>query len=317
MLLDEVAAAVRVRGRSPRTAERYVHWVRRFILFHGKRHPRDLGVEDVATFLAALALEQGLSPSSRNQALSALLFLYRHVLRVEVEGLEDLERVRGAQHLPVVLSKEEVTRLLARLHGTAWLQGGLLYGAGLRLMECLQLRVKDVEVDRGQLFVRSGKGGKDRVVPLPRVLRPKLEEHLDRVAALHARDLAAGAGWVTLPDGLERKLREAGRELAWHWVFPGSRTWLHEATGERRRHHVHETTLQRDIERAAMAAELRKRVTPHTLRHSFATHLLERGENIRKIQQLLGHTNLATTMIYTHVAMSGPSAVRSPLDDLD
>lgn len=317
MLLDDVAATVEARGLSASTAERYVHWVRRFVLFHGVRHPRELGAAEVAQFLAALTPRQNLSASSRNQALSALVFLYRHVLGLDVPGLADLERVRGPKHLPMVLSRDEVFRLLARLEGAPWLRASLLYGAGLRLSECLQLRVKDVSLDRAQLLVRRGKGQKDRAVPLPRAARPLIQQHLVRVEELHARDVRAGAGWVALPVGLDHKLAGAGRELAWQWVFPAATRWEDRATGRIHRHHVHDSTVQREIERAARSADLRKRVTPHTLRHSFATHLLERGEHIRKIQALLGHADLATTMLYTHVAQNGPAGVRSPLDDQD
>lgn len=246
--------------------------------------------------------------------MAALLFLYRHVLKMELAGLDDVARARPGRHLPEVLSVDEVGRVLAQLSGVPWLQVTLLYGSGLRLMECLQLRVKDLDFDRRQLVVRQGKGAKDRVTLLPRRLMAPLAEHLERVREQHTRDLAAGAGWVVLPESLDRKLA-AGQDWRWQWVFPGTRVWAHPKTGRRHRHHLHETALQREVHRAVRGAGLSKRASCHTFRHSFATHLLEGGTDIRRIQALLGHSSVKTTMIYTHVRRE-LAGVRSPLDEL-
>lgn len=315
-MLDDVRGVAARLGYSPRTAEAYVHWIRRFVLFHRKRHPRELGAPHVVEFLADLAVAQHLAASSRNQALSAVLFLYREVLTLEVEGLDDVERARLPRTLPVVLSREEVAAVLTHLDGVAWLQVSLLYGAGLRLLECLQLRAKDLDLARRQVRVHRGKGARDRVTLLPHSLREPLSTHLEHVHAQHVRDLGRGAGWVALPDAFAAKNPSAGREWGWQWVFPADRTYVDSETGQRRRHHVHETTLQRSVHAAARAAGVAKRTSPHTFRHSFATHLLESGTSIRKIQELLGHEDVSTTMIYTHVVDNGVTSVRSPLDDL-
>lgn len=315
VLLDDVRTCVARLGYSPRTGEAYVYWVRRYVLFHGKRHPRDLRSADVLSFLDALAVDEEVGASSRNQALSAIRFLYREVLGHELPGLGDIERAKGRRVLPTVLARSEVASVLRALTGRAWLQVSLLYGAGLRLEECLTLRVKDVDLQRGQIVVRAGKGGNDRVTPLPTSLRHALTTHLADVREQHEADVASGAGWVALPDAFARKSPHAGRELAWQWVFPGARVWPDPVTGHRHRHHVYETTLQRVVKEAAQRAGLAKRVTPHTFRHSFATHLLESGVNLREIQRLLGHADLSTTMLYTHVSTRN-DGIRSPLDDL-
>ncbi len=315
MLLEDVRTAVARRGYSPSTADTYVYWIRRFVVFHEKRHPLELGAADVSAFLAHLADEE-VSGATLNQAMSAILFLYREVLLREVPEIEALGRAKEKRPLPVVLSPAEVGALLDRLAGRARLQVSLLYGSGLRLDECLTLRVQDVDLERGKLHVRSGKGGKDRLTLLPEDARAPLAAQLAAVARLHEADLAAGAGWVALPDAFSRKSPQAGRSWPWQWIFPAARTYWHEATGQRRRHHVHETTLQREVKVAALEAGLPKRVTPHVLRHCFATHLLESGTDIRTIQKLLGHSKLETTMIYTHVRLDGPTSVRSPLDAL-
>jgi integron integrase len=315
-LVDAVRSAMRLRHLSPRTEQAYLHWMRRYFAFHRGRHPAELGADHVTAFLSSLATAGRVSASTQNQALAALLFLYRDVLGHDLPWLDDVVRAKAPVHLPVVLSRDEVRAVLAHLHGTPRLMAALLYGSGLRLLECCRLRVKDVEFARHQLTVRRGKGDKDRVTMLPAALERPLAEHLRQVKSQHARDLAAGAGWVELPGALSRKLPNAGREWPWQWVFPATRTYLEPATGQRRRHHLHETVVQQAVRRAVQAAGLAKRATCHTFRHSFATHLLEDGSDIRTVQELLGHRDVSTTMIYTHVLNRGPAGVRSPVDRL-
>ncbi len=313
-LLDRVRKAIRMRHMSRRTEQAYVFWIRRYILFHDKRHPATLGAEEVTRFLSHLAEDRRVSASTQNQALSALLFLYRQVLGVKLPWLDGLVRARRPAHVPVVLGREEVAAVLARLSGPPWLMAALLYGAGLRLLECLRLRVKDVDFERGEIVVRRGKGGRDRRTVLPAVVRRPLAAHLDRVRAQHEADLARGAGWVELPDALGRKYPNAGREWGWQWVFPATRTYVHPETGQRRRHHFHESALQRLVRQAVIRAGIAKPAGCHTFRHSFATHLLESGSDIRTIQELLGHRDVRTTMIYTHVLNRGGLGVVSPVD---
>jgi integron integrase len=301
---------------SPRTEEAYVEWMRRFYEFHGRRDPALLGPEEVTAFLNDLATRGGVAASTQNQALAALLFLYGEVLGIDLPWLDGLVRAKGPKRLPVVLSREEVRGVLSKMEGVPKLMATLLYGSGLRLLECCRLRVKDVDFSRNQIVVRSGKAEKDRATMLPAVIKRPLVPHLEGVRRQHDRDLAAGAGWVELPDALARKLPSAGREWAWQWVFPATRTYLDRGTSQRRRHHLHETVLQDAVRRAALAARIPKRVTCHAFRHSFATHLLEDGADIRTVQELLGHEDVATTMIYTHVLDRGPAGVRSPADRL-
>ena len=315
-LLDQLREALALRHRSRRTQEAYEDWVRRFIIFHGKRHPRELGAEKITAFLNHLASQRHVSPSTQNQALSALVFLYRRVLGVEVGELGGLVRARKPRRLPVVLTRREVLALLDELSGTQHLVASLLYGSGLRLLEALRLRVKDVDFERREIVVRQGKGRKDRVAPLPEACVAPLQEQLVRARKLHARDLAAGSGSVRLPGGLERKYRSAAREWSWQWVFPASRRHRDLRDGLERRHHLHETAVQRSVKQAVRRAGIAKPASCHTLRHSFATHLLERGVDVRTVQELLGHRNLNTTMIYVHVLNRGALAVRSPLDPL-
>jgi integron integrase len=316
-LLGRVRCAIREHHYSPRTEQAYVHWIRRFIFFHGLRHPAELGAEQLSAFLSSLAVRDRVSASTQNQALAALLFLYRKVLGQDFPWLDDLVRAKGPSRLPVVLTRREVRALLSHLQGAPRLMATLLYGSGLRLLECCRLRVKDVDFGRSQVLVRRGKGDKDRVSVLPAAIRPELAAHLERVRQQHASDLAAGAGWVELPAALERKLLSAGRDWAWQWVFPATRIHLHRESGQRRRHHLHETVVQQAVRRALLGSGIAKRATCHSLRHSFATHLLEDGSDIRTVQELLGHQDVATTMIYTHVLNRGPAGVRSPADRLE
>jgi len=315
-LLDRVRDAIRLRHYSKRTERAYVGWIRRFILFHGKRHPRAMGADEVTRFLSALVRDRQVSASTQNQALAALLFLYGEVLEVRLPWLSEIVRASPSRRLPVVLSREEVRAVLEHLSGTPQLMAFLLYGAGLRLLECARLRVKDVEFAANQIIVRGGKGDKDRVTLLPVAAINALERQIARVLRLHERDLAAGAGWVELPRALSRKYPNAGRELPWQWVFPATRVYTDRVSGERRRHHLHETVVQRAVHRAVRLARISKHAACHTFRHSFATHLLEAGYDIRTVQEQLGHKDVSTTMIYTHVLNRGPAGVRSPADSL-
>ncbi len=315
-LLDRVREAIRSRHYSRNTEDAYVAWIKRFILFHGKRHPAETGAEEVTRFLSSLALDGRVAASTQNQALSALLFLYREVLQQDLPWLEGVVRAKRPIRLPVVLAREEVQAVLAQLRGTPRLMSTLLYGAGLRLLECARLRVKDVDFGLNQILVRDGKGQKDRVTLLPATAKADLAGHLEAVRQQHQRDLSKGAGWVALPGGLERKYPNGGREWAWQWVFPATSCYVDRETGKRRRHHLHESVVQRAVKEAVRCAGIAKPATPHTLRHSFATHLLEDGYDIRTVQELLGHKDVTTTMIYTHVLNRGPAAVRSPADRL-
>ena len=313
-LLERVRLTLRARHFSRRTEAAYVAWIRRFVVFHGKRHPEGLGAPEVTGYLSHLASRCAVSASTQNQAFSALLFLYREVLGRELAGLDEVPRARLPDRLPVVLSREEVAAVLGRMHGVPRLMCTLMYGSGLRLLECCRLRVKDVDLERLELVVHDGKGRKDRVTVLPARLVPPLRAHLDRVRRQHQADLEGRAGSVALPGALARKLPNASREWPWQWVFPASRVYTDGATGERRRHHLHETLLQREFAAAVRSAQLTKNASCHTLRHSFATHLLETGYDIRTIQELLGHSDVSTTMVYTHVLNRGARGVRSPLD---
>jgi integron integrase len=313
-LLDRVRQALRARHMSRRTEEAYVAWIRRFIFFHDKRHPAEMGAAEVTKFLTSLAVDGQVAASTQNQALSALLFLYKDVLEVDLPWLDGIVRARRPERLPVVLSRDEVRALFQRLDGVSRLMASLLYGAGLRVLECCRLRVQDIDFATNQIVVRGGKGDKDRVTMLPGIVKAGLLEHLEDVRAQHRHDLVAGAGWVELPTALMRKYPNAGREWVWQWVFPATRIYRDRLTGQRRRHHLHESVLQRAVKAAVRHAGLAKRASPHTLRHSFATHLLEDGHDIRTVQELLGHRDVTTTMIYTHVLNRGPAAVRSPAD---
>ncbi len=313
-LLDELRARMRRLGLSLRTEEAYVGWVRRFILANGKRHPREMGAREVEAFLSGLATRGRVAASTQNQALAALLFLYREVLALELPWMNDIRRAKKPLRLPAVLTREEVAALLAQMSGVTWLMAGLLYGAGLRLMECLRLRVQDVDFVRREITVRQGKGGKDRRTVLPAMVVDALQGQMAEARRLHARDLAAGFGAVWLPHALDRKYANAAREWAWQYVFPARVRSIDPRAGVERRHHLDETVLQRAVKAAVQRAGIAKPATCHTLRHSFATHLLETGSDIRTVQELLGHADVSTTQIYTHVLNRGGHGVVSPLD---
>jgi len=313
-LLDVVRDTIRRKHYSIRTEEAYVNWIRRFILFHGKRHPKDMGAAEVEAFLTHLATEGHVSASTQNQAFSALLFLYREVLHRELDAPVHALRAKESRHIPAVLTREEVRQVIAQLSGVYQLQARLLYGSGLRLLECLRLRVKDIDFQRRAITVRDTKGNEDRITMLPDSVIEPLKEHLQRVKRLHEEDLAKGYGSVYLPDALDRKYPNASREWIWQYVFPSDRLSTDPRSGVVRRHHLDASGLQKAVRAAARAAGINKRVTCHTFRHCFATHLLENGYDIRTVQELLGHKNVKTTMIYTHVLQRGGLAVRSPLD---
>ncbi|HXO22450.1 MAG TPA: integron integrase [Thermoanaerobaculia bacterium] len=315
-LLDRVRDALRVRHMSLRTEKTYVHWIRLFILFHQKRHPKDMAEPEINAFLTHLAVEGRVSPSTQTQALCALLFLYRNVLNREIGELEGLVRAQRKRKLPVVLTPDEVKSILARLQGVDRLFLSLLYGTGMRLTEALRLRVKDIDFGYDQITVRDGKGAKDRMTMLPDSIKVGLQEHLQGVKKLHESDLRAGSGKVALPYALERKYPNAEREWGWQFVFPAPAFCLDPRSGVRRRHHLRERAIQRAFHDAARRAGITKHATCHTLRHSFATHLLLTGYDIRTVQDLLGHKNIKTTMIYTHVLNKGGRGVRSPIDVL-
>ena len=313
-LLEQVRSAIRLRHYSIRTEEAYVNVIRRFILYHRKRHPNQMGVDEIRQYLSHLATNEQVSASTQNVALSALLFLYREVLLIDLPLIEGVERAKRPQRIPVVLTTEEVRRVLAQITGTHHLMASLLYGAGLRLMECVRLRVKDLDFNYRQIVVRDGKGEKDRRTILPQPLTEPLRRHLARVRLQHEEDVLLGCGSVYLPYALERKYPKAAREWVWQYVFAAVKLSVDPRTGGRRRHHASEDRLQKVVKRAIQSAGVEKRASCHTFRHSFATHLLEDGYDLRTIQELLGHADISTTMIYTHVLNRGGRGVRSPLE---
>ncbi len=315
-LLDQVRQTLRVRHYSRRTEEAYVRWIRRFVLYHDLRHPAKLGDAEVAQFLTALAEKRRVSASTQSQAASALMFLYKRVLRRDLGRVDGVARAKVRQRIPVVLTPAEVRAVLKQLSGSKKLIVMLLYGSGLRLMECLKLRVKDVDLERGEIRVRRGKGAKDRITMLPRAALAPLTEQLAAVRRRHSADVADGAGYVELPDALGRKYPSAAREWCWQYVFPASRVRVDTSNGRGYRHHLHESAVQRAVKRALLRAGVNKHASCHTFRHSFATHLLESGYDIRTVQELLGHRDVSTTMIYTHVLNRGGYGVRSPVDAL-
>ncbi len=315
-LLDRLREALRSRHYSRRTEQTYCHWVKRFIYFHNLRHPAQMAEPEINAYLTHLAVKEKVSASTQNQALSALLFLYRHVLDRPIGDLGEVIRARKPRHIPVVMTREEVKAVLMNLTGDKWLMASLMYGAGLRLMECLRLRVQDLDFARNEILIRDGKGAKDRITMLPESLKTPLQDHLKKVKALHDRDLADGWGRVQMPTALDRKYPNAPEDWRWQWVFPQENRWMNHQTQEQGRHHVDESLVQKAVRSAVSKAGLTKRATFHTFRHSFATHLLEGGYDIRTVQELLGHNDVKTTMIYTHVLNRGPAGVRSPVDRL-
>jgi integron integrase len=313
-LLDQMRLTLRLRHMSLRTEQVYVGWTRRFILFHNKRHPKDMGAEEIRAFLTHLAVNGRVAASTQNVALNALLFLYRHVLKQEFPALDNLERAKRPRRVPTVFTREEVAAVLAQLSGMHHLMASLLYGAGLRLMECLRLRVKDLDFAYHQITVHHGKGEQDRVTMLPQAIEPPLQRHLARVKLLHEADVLEGYGEVYLPYAFDRKDPSAAKSWLWQYVFPAAKRSIDPRSGVERRHHVAATVLQKAVKNALDQAGIQKRGSCHTLRHSFATHLLTAGYDIRTVQELLGHKDVSTTMVYTHVLQRGGRAVRSPLD---
>lgn len=315
-LMDQVRGALRVHHYSLRTEQSYLHWIKRFILFHGKRHPRDMGAQEIGAFLTHLAVSKDVSASTQNQALAAILFLYKKVLNIEPDWVEGVVRAKRPKRLPVVLKRDVVLKLLNQLSGSRKLLAYLIYGSGLRLMEAVRLRVKDVDLAYGQLIIRAGKGDKDRVTVLPESLHGPLKEQIKLARRYYELDREESSPGVELPHALDRKYPNAGKEWPWFWVFPAKNRSTDPRSGVVRRHHLYEKTLQRDIKQAARNLGLSAPVSVHTLRHCFATHMLENGYDIRTVQELLGHKDVNTTMIYTHVLQKGGRGARSPLDGL-
>jgi integron integrase len=313
-LLDRMQATLRLKHYSYRTEQSYLDWARRFILFHGKRHPAEMGAAEITAFLSHLAVERTVSASTQNQAKAGLLFLYKQVLEIDLPWLEEVVQAKVNKRLPVVLTSREVRDLLAQLNGTTWLIAGLLYGTGMRLLEGLRLRVKDIEFERREIIVRDGKGGKDRVTMLPENLIRPLQDQLAAAKHLHDADLEQGHGEVWLPDALAVKYPKSAKSWGWQYAFPTRQLSQDPRGGMMRRHHILPETIQKAVKLAASRAGIVKPCTPHVLRHSFATHLLQGGYDIRTVQELLGHSDVSTTMIYTHVLNKGGRGVRSPLD---
>ena len=313
-LMDQVRNLIRTKHYSIRTEEAYVGWIRKFILFHGKRHPKEMGEDEISAFLTHLAVNRNVASSTQNQAFNALLFLYRNVLGMEFSVVDNVKRAKRPKRLPVVFTKEEMKEIVSQLDGYKWIMAQLMYGAGLRVMECVRLRVKDIDFGYRQVTVRSGKGQKDRVTMLPEIASEPLKRHLEKVKVTHERDLAAGFGTVYLPFALERKYKNADRSWAWQYVFPATKRAIDPRSGVERRHHIHESVIQRAVKQAIRSAGIPKTGNCHALRHSFATHLLEAGYDIRTVQELLGHKDVSTTMIYTHVLNKGGRGVQSPGD---
>jgi integron integrase len=315
-LLDQVREAIRTRHYSDRTEKAYVHWIKRYIFFHNKRHPAEMGEAEIARFLSSLASDGHVSASTQNQAFNALLFLYKEVVNKKIGLIEGVVRAKRPLRLPVVLTKEEVKKVIDHMSGVPRLMAMVLYGGGLRLMECCHLRVKDIDFSRDEIVVRAGKGDKDRHTTLPTSIKESLFRHIEAVRCQHQEDIEKGLGRVALPNALDRKYPNADKEWGWQWVFPATGHYVDRVSGEKRRHHLHESVLQRAFKEARLKAGVFKPAGPHTLRHSFATHLLENGYDIRTVQELLGHNDVSTTMIYTHVLNRGGKAVRSPADGL-
>ena len=316
-LLDQVRDVIRKRHYSIRTEQAYVDWARRYILFHKKHHPKDMGEKEIAQFISHLATDRKVAASTQNQALNAIVFLYKRVLNIELGDFGHMERTKKPEKLPTVMARKEVNQVLSSMSGVNQLMAKLLYGCGLRLMECVRMRVKDIDFEQNHIIVRDGKGMKDRSTMLPEQLKPLLIEHLEGVRIMHKQDLKNRLGEVYLPFALERKYPNAAKEWGWQYVFPSEKISKDPRSGKMRRHHVSENSIQRAVQKAARRADLTKHVSPHTFRHSFATHLLEGGYDIRTVQELLGHKDVSTTMIYTHVINKGGMGVQSPLDTLN
>jgi len=314
-LLDQVREALRTKHYSHRTEQTYVDWIKRYIIFHKKQHPNNLGVEEIREFIAHLATERKVAASTQNQALSSILFLYRTVLQKEIDLLPELTNPSRPKRVPIVLTHAEAVSIINAMHGVPRIMVKILYGSGLRLMECMRLRVRDLDFENHQIIVRGGKGDDDRFTVLPDSVAADLKHILQDVKSIHQKDLRNGYGETALPNALNIKYKNAGKEWGWQYIFPASRLSVDPQTGTLRRHHLDESVLQRAIRSAAKQLKIEKQVTAHTFRHSFATHLLQNGYDIRTIQELLGHKDVKTTMIYTHVLNRGASAVRSPLDD--
>jgi integron integrase len=314
-LIDEVRRVARTRHLSLRTEDAYLNWIRRFIRFHHKKHPREMGEQEIRSFISDLAVNGGIAASTQTVALSALLFLYRDVLKKDLPYVSNIERARKPKRLPTVFTRDETKRILSNLEGTHWLVAGLLYGSGLRLMECLRLRVKDLDFTCAQVTVRDGKGEKDRITMLPARLKQPLMRHLQKVKVVHEEDLAAGYGEVFLPYALARKYPIAPQQWGWQYIFPAANRSIDPRSGKERRHHLSDQAVQKAVKKAIHKARIVKNGSCHTLRHSFATHLLERGYDIRTVQELLGHKDVRTTMIYTHVLNRGGKGVLSPIDE--
>jgi integron integrase len=314
-LLDQLRDQIRLKQYSPRTEKTYVEWVKEYIFFHHKRHPREMGIPEINQFITHLVVDRKASASTQNQAISAILFLYRYLLKIDLDDSAlNFVRPQKGKRIPTVLSKEEARAVLSHLSGPYKLMGQIMYGGGLRLMECLRLRIKDIDFENHRILIYDGKGGDDRITMLPDSLLPALRSHIAEVREQYQQDQAAGLASVSLPYGLEKKFPNAHREWIWQYLFPASVLSKDPETGLLRRHHLHETAIQKAVKEAARAAKIDKRVSPHTFRHSFATHLLQNGYDIRTVQELLGHKDVKTTMIYTHVLQRGGLAVRSPLD---
>ena len=316
-LLDQVRSVIRKKHYSIRTEQAYMDWINRYVLFHKKHHPKDMGEKEISQFISHLSADRRVASSTQNQALNAIVFLYKRVLNIELGDFGHMVRAKKPQRLPTVMARKEVNQVLSSMPGVNQLMAKLLYGCGLRLMECVRLRVKDIDFEQNHIIVRDGKGIKDRSTMLPGQLKPVLLEHLEGVRIVHTQDLKNCLGEVYLPFALERKYPNAAREWSWQYVFPSEKISKDPRSGKMRRHHVSESALQRAVQKAARKAGLTKHVSPHTFRHSFATHLLEGGYDIRIVQELLGHKDVSTTMIYTHVINKGGMGVQSPLDTLN
>ena len=315
-LLTQLSQAMRSRHYSRKTEATYIHWIKRFIFFPHVRHPQEMAEPEINAFLTNLAVKEHVSSSTQNQALCAIIFLYKYVLGRKIGDLGEVIRARQSRHVPVVMTKDEVKAVVSQLSGDKKLMVSLMYGAGLRLMECLRLRVQDIDFSRNEITVRDGKGAKDRITMLPESLKEPLRQHLVKTKSVHESDIKDGWGYVLMPYALDRKYPNAPRDWRWQWVFPQEKRWKNTKTGEQGRHHVHETLLQKAVKEAVIKAGIPKHIGCHTFRHSFATHLLESGYDIRTIQELLGHKDVSTTMIYTHVLSKGGHGVKSPFDGL-